>query len=71
MSGKLLFTNAHLICPEQGLDARGWLLTEDNLIKAVGTQSEDIPDAADATIIECKGQILAPGLVDMLSLIHI
>ena len=65
MSEKLLFTNAHLICPEQRLDAMGWLLTEDNLIKAVGTQSEETPDVADAKIIDCKGQILAPGLVDM------
>ena len=65
MSEKLLFTNAHLICPEQRLDSQGWLLTEHDRIKAIGTQLDNIPDAADARIIDCKGHILAPGLVDM------
>ena len=64
MSTKLLFTNAHLICPEQGIDGKGWLVTEGGNITAIGTDDKVASEAKDAELIDCRGDILAPGLVD-------
>jgi len=56
------FTNARLLDPATGLDAKGTLLVEGELIAAVGP---DIQAPADAQIIDCTGLCLAPGLIDM------
>ena len=65
MSQTLLFINAHILCPEQKLDQQGWLLAEEGIIRAIGSNSDPLPEAKDAQKIDCKGDILAPGLVDM------
>ena len=65
MTNKLLFTNAHLICPEQGLDGNGWLATEGDKITAIGKGDNFSGADKNAELIDCKGDILAPGLVDM------
>jgi dihydroorotase len=57
-----LFTNARLIDPEAGTDGPGWLLIEGGVIAARGT-GEDRPQAE--TVIDCAGQCLAPGIVDI------
>ncbi|MBN2907506.1 MAG: dihydroorotase [Rhodobacteraceae bacterium] len=58
---KTLFSNARLIDPEGGSDAPGWLLVQGQTILASGT---DAPPAAE-TVIDCAGQCLAPGIVDI------
>ncbi|NBX07218.1 MAG: dihydroorotase, partial [Proteobacteria bacterium] len=65
MSQTLLFINAHILCPEQKLDQQGWLLAEEGIIRAIGSNSDPLPEAKDAQKIDCTGDILAPGLVDM------
>ncbi|PZO63741.1 MAG: dihydroorotase [Paracoccus denitrificans] len=60
MTTTLLFQNARLIDPEGQTDAPGTLLVKDGTIVAI--DPADTP--ADATIIECGGRALAPGLID-------
>ncbi len=60
----LLLTNARLIDPGTGRDERGAVLVRDRLvvdiIRGGATTSPD-----SATVIDCGGRVLAPGLVDM------
>ncbi|WP_170573754.1 dihydroorotase [Ruegeria atlantica] len=57
-----LFTNARLIDPESGTDSLGWLNVSKGRITARG--DGDAP-ASDAQIVDCGGQCLAPGIVDI------
>lgn len=54
------FTNAELVCPEGGVSS-GTLLVQDGAIAAVG--AIDIPH--DAEVIDCKGKMLSPAIVDL------
>ncbi|MFV1601297.1 MULTISPECIES: dihydroorotase [unclassified Phaeobacter] len=69
----LLFTNARLIDPEVGTDSLGAVLVHSGRIAAVEKNGTD-PDqlfrtrnigAEDATLIDCHGKCLAPGIVDI------
>lgn len=62
MTGVTAYTNARLINPATGEDYQGSLITEGELITAIGADIA-IPDGA--TIIDCGGHVLAPGLIDM------
>ena len=55
----LLLKNPRVIDPSQDLDKVCDILIEDNRIKSIGTF-----DSADK-VIDCRGYIAAPGLVDM------
>ena len=57
----LLLTNARLIDPESLTETPGSLLIDKGLIAAVG----DIPAPKGATILDCGGHCLAPGIVDL------
>ncbi len=58
----LIFTNARLIDPEAGTDSIGWLQIADGRIAALGEGTA--PDA-DTQVVDCGGQCLAPGIVDI------
>lgn len=58
---KILYKNARIIDPESNYDAIGNLLT---IGDKIGDFGADI-DASDAKIIDCKGHVLAPGLIDI------
>ncbi len=58
----LLFKNARLVDPASGREERGGLLVRDGVIQDLGLQ---VAEAAGAEVIECGGQVLAPGLIDM------
>ena len=60
----LLFTNARLIDPESGYDGPGALRVSGGMIADVAQGAA--PDAPEgATVIDCGGKPLAPGVVDM------
>ncbi len=58
----VLFSNARLIDPEAGTDATGWLQVAEGRIVARG---EGQAPVCDSQIIDCGGQCLAPGIVDI------
>ncbi|MBO9445672.1 dihydroorotase [Ruegeria sp. R14_0] len=58
----ITFTNARLIDPEQGTESIGWLQVSDGRIVDLG--AGDAP-ASGAEAIDCGGQCLAPGIVDI------
>ena len=59
------YVNARLIDPASGLDAPGGLLSEDGMIADFGSGlfADGAPENAET--IDCRGRVLAPGLVDM------
>lgn len=57
-----IFTNARLIDPETGTDSPGWLQVSDGRITARG--EGDAP-TLEAQVVDCGGQCLAPGIVDI------
>jgi dihydroorotase len=59
------FVNARLIDPASGLDATGALLVEGDTIADLGPRLFNDGRPADAEIVDCRGQVLAPGLIDM------
>ena len=63
--GKIAYVNARLLDPATGLDAMGGVLSEGEVITQVGEGlfADAVPD--DAKVIDCQGQCLSPGLVDM------
>jgi dihydroorotase len=66
MNGKRLgFRNARLIDPATGLDTQGGLLVENGKITDIGPRLFNDADPNDPEIINCKGLVLAPGLIDM------
>ena len=58
----ILFKNARLVDPASGREESGGLLARDGVIQDLGPQEAE---AADAEVIDCGGQVLAPGLIDM------
>jgi dihydroorotase len=59
------FINARLIDPATNLDAPGALLVEDGKIADVGPRLFNDAKPANADVIDCRGQVLAPGLIDL------
>jgi dihydroorotase len=61
----LLFYNARLIDPASGRELRGGLVTQDGVIAQLGesVRPADAPDGA--RLIDCAGEVVAPGLIDM------
>lgn len=55
-----LLTNARLIDPEALTEAEGTLAIKDGVIAAINA-----PAPKGATIIDCRGKCLAPGIVDL------
>ena len=55
----LCFQNARLIDPEAQTDATGSLLVRDGMIEGI-----DVDAPEDATVIDCNGRALAPGIID-------
>ena len=58
---KILYNNARIIDPKSGYDKLGSLLTVGNKIADFGEKIS----AEGAEVIDCKGHVLAPGLIDI------
>ena len=61
-SPDILFTNARLVDPASGLDSPSSLLVSRGVITDHGG-SLGVPDGA--TVVDCGGAVLAPGLIDL------
>ncbi|HLF58470.1 MAG TPA: dihydroorotase [Alphaproteobacteria bacterium] len=63
--GRIAYVNARLIDPASRLEAKGALLIEGGMIADFGPKlfSGGVPDGIE--VVDCKGLVLAPGLVDM------
>lgn len=59
---ELLFTNARLIDPVAITDSAGWILIKNGRIAATG---EETPPDTKGTVIDCGGQCIAPGIIDI------
>lgn len=55
----LAFINARIVDPASGRDAAGSLIVRDRMIAEI-----DAPAPEGAEVIDCGGQVLAPGLID-------
>src|ERR1700748_2510531 len=62
--GRIAFRNARLIDPATGLDAKGGLLVENGRIADMGARLFNDAEPRDPEVIDCKGLVLAPGLID-------
>ena len=62
---KIAYINARLIDPATGLDEKGSLLTEGDIIVDFGAAlfKEGVPEGIE--VIDCQGHVLCPGLLDI------
>src|SRR5213595_1368880 len=61
----ILLTNAHILDPSRDLKIDGDLLIADGVIREAkrGIGAAGVPEATE--VIDCKGKVVAPGLIDM------
>ncbi len=64
MTKRIAFRNARLIDPASGLDVKGGLLVEHGRIADIGPRLFNDAEPNDPEVIDCKGLVLAPGLID-------
>lgn len=64
-SNRRAYVNARFIDPSQGLDGSGGIIIEDGWILAAGPNVTAQNAGAGTTIVDCRGLVLMPGLVDM------
>ena len=58
----LMFINARLCDPARNLETEGQLVVEDGQITQIG---QHVTPLEGARVIDCKGRLLCPGLIDM------
>ena len=58
---RILLKGGRLVCPAGGLDRTGDLLLEDGRVAELGGEIT----AADARVFDCRGLVVAPGLIDL------
>jgi dihydroorotase len=61
----LLFVNARLVDPASGVETRGGCLVLDGKIADFGSSIHVVGAPDGAKIVDCEGDVLAPGLVDL------
>ena len=59
---RVAYINARLVDPESGLDEKGVLVTEGEKILEFGAK---VKAPTGAEIVDCKGHVLCPGLIDI------
>src|SRR3954454_21849756 len=61
MARTLLIAGGHIIDPANGIDGPGDLLVRNGKIEAIG----DFHRPADADVIDARGLVVCPGLIDI------
>ena len=61
---RIAFRNARLVDPASGLDVKGGLLVENGTIADIGPRLFNDAEPHDPEVIDCRGLVLAPGLID-------
>lgn len=61
----LLFKTARVIDPASGLDAQADVLIEEGKIKEINPVTPEAKGSSILKVINCRGKVLAPGLIDM------
>src|SRR5499425_3823196 len=61
----ILLANARIVDPSRDLDINGDLLVADGVIREAkrGIGAAGIPEGTE--VVDCRGRVIAPGLVDM------
>src|SRR4030081_847354 len=61
----ILLTNARIIDPSRDMDMAGDLLIADGVIREAkqGIGAAGVPEGTE--VVDCKGKVVAPGLIDM------
>jgi dihydroorotase len=62
---RVAYINARIVDPASHYDGPGELLATDGVIEAVGPNLFDGRIPEDVTVVDCGGNCLAPGLIDM------
>jgi dihydroorotase len=62
MSDKMLLKGGRVVDPSQSLDGTGDVLLVDGIVAGVGPELEA---AEDVRIVDCAGQVVCPGLIDV------
>jgi len=65
MSAPFAIINARLVDPARELDTTGGILVADRRIVAAGPEINASTLPGETTVIDAKGKLLAPGLIDM------
>ena len=60
----IVLQNARIVDPSRGLDETGTIIMENDRIVASGADARNQGTPEGATIIDCKGKAVLPGLVD-------
>ncbi len=63
--GRTAYINGRILDPASGFDGPGDVLTIGEEIADIGAKLFDGKPPSDATVVDCEGLCLAPGLVDM------
>lgn len=64
-SRRRAYVNAQIVAPAQGLTGRGGIIIEDGWILDVGAKVTRESVGTSATVTDCRGLTLIPGLIDM------
>ena len=65
LSPPIALLNARLVDPERETETRGGLIAIDGVIAGVGAAVTRDQLPAEARIVDCAGDVVAPGLIDM------
>ena len=61
---RIAFRNARLVDPASGMDVKGGLLVENGRIADIGPRLFNDAEPNDPEVIDARGLVLAPGLID-------
>lgn len=64
-AGKIALINGQLADPERDTLAPGGVLVDGDMLRDAGAQVTAANAGSDAQVIDCKGKVISPGLIDM------